>query len=83
MALSKEETEKLFNLYLNFDKRVRHLLAVKKMKPKDLAKKMDIQPSAVYRVISMGGHPDMWTLMKMADAFEISVDQLIGLKELK
>lgn len=83
MALSIEETDHIFKLYLNFDKRVREILAKKKMTPSQLADGMGVQRSVIYRFISCGGHPDMFNLMKMADAFGISIDELVGLKELK
>ena len=83
MALTKEETERVFDLYYNFDKRVKGILELKQMSPVELADKMDIPRSNIYRFISKGRHPDMLNLMKMADAFDISVDELIGLKELE
>ena len=44
---------------------------------------MGIAPSNVYTYTSLGYHPDMFNLIKMAEALEISVDELVGLKELE
>lgn len=82
-ALSKEDTDRLFMIYLNFGPHLKEILGKKQIKPTVLASRMGIAPSNVYTYTSMGYHPDMFNLIKMAEALEISVDELVGLKELE
>ena len=80
MALTMGETDKLFQLYMNFDKRMREILVEYKTNPIELADKMDVPRNTIYRYMSSGGHPDMLNLMKMADALGISMDEVVGIK---
>ena len=81
MALTMKQTEELFALYMNFGERVRKLLVEKNISPAVLADRMEVPRSSIYRFMSLGGHPDMYNLIKMANAFGISLDELVGLKD--
>ena len=43
---------------------------------------MDVPRAYVYRFISKGGHPDMLNMIKMANALDVSIDELVGIDKL-
>ena len=82
MALTKEQTEKLYDLYYSFGNRLKEILSAKHITPSELADRMDVPRAYVYRFISKGGHPDMLNMIKMANALDVSIDELVGIDKL-
>lgn len=78
--LSQAETDKLFKLYVGFPDRLDSILKQKNMHPKDLADKIGMPSHNVYNYIYGRSHPDMLNMIKLADALDISIDELVGLK---
>lgn len=82
MPLTKEQTEKLYDLYYSFGNRLKEILSEKRITPCELADRMGVPRAYVYRFISKGGHPDMLNMIKMANALDVSIDELVGIREL-
>lgn len=59
-------------------KKIRELREAKKMSQKELAKLLNITPQAVSKWELDKSLPDLETLVKLCDYFQISIDQLLG-----
>ena len=59
--------------------KINQLLKLRNMKAYILAEKIETDPSNLYRIIrNENTNPTIKIVKKIADAFEVSVDELIG-----
>ena len=66
---------------LLFGKRVKFLRSEKKISQTDLAVMADLEKSAIQR-IERGYNSTIKTLIKLANAFDISVSELLGIEKM-
>lgn len=62
-----------------FSKRLQILMDKHKLKPADLARKLEITPQAISKMLKEGGNPSLENLIKLRKTFNVSIDYLLGL----
>lgn len=63
---------------IKLDETLRHLRAERGMSQKELADRLSVTPQSVSRWETGQAYPDMETLPRLADIFQVSVDRLLG-----
>jgi transcriptional regulator with XRE-family HTH domain len=62
----------------NFSERLREIREMKKWNQDDLARRADLQPSAISHFENGRRHPSFDNLKRLADALNVTVDYLLG-----
>jgi len=68
---------------MDFSKRLVDLREDKDMKQKQLADMLGLQSSAISKYEKGATQPNLVTLIKLAEFFEVSVDYLLGISSIK
>ena len=74
--------QELEKLKMNFPDRFIKIMNDKGLIAKDVAKLAPVSVNQVYHWCDGTAEPNFLSLMKLANAFEISIDELVGLKEI-
>jgi transcriptional regulator with XRE-family HTH domain len=65
---------------LDIGKKIRELRQSKKLTQKDLAKILNVTPQAISKWERNESNPDIQTILKLSDYFNVSVDEILGKK---
>jgi len=66
---------------MDFSKRLSALLKEEGILQKDLCSKLNLSKNQVHYWIKDKAEPDLQTLIRIADFFDVSIDYLVGRKE--
>ena len=75
------KVEELEKLKMSFPDRLIKIMNEKGLSGKDVARLAPVSINQVYHWLDGTADPNFLSLMKLANAFEMSIDELVGLKD--